>query len=248
MSDTEFIREVDEELRREKLKGLWDRFGIYVIAAAVLVVVFTGGYRGWQYWQNSTAKEAGDTFMAGVQLARDGQHAEAAEKLTEFAAKAPGGYKLLARFRAASEKAAADDRAGAIAAFDAIAADGSVAEIYRDLAKIRAGYLAVDTEDRAAIEKRLKPLAAPKNPMHGAAREILGLAAWKADALKDAEGYFDQIAQDATSTRDVLLRAHTMLAVIRSQLKSDEAKPADKKPADKPGTAATSGEAGEKGE
>ncbi len=45
MSD--IFREVDEDLRREQFKRLWDRFGTYVIGLAVLIVVVTAGYRGW---------------------------------------------------------------------------------------------------------------------------------------------------------------------------------------------------------
>ena len=64
MSD--IFREVDEDIRNERFKRLWDRFGPYVIGVAVLIVVVTAGYRGWQYWQNSQAAATGDRFVAAI--------------------------------------------------------------------------------------------------------------------------------------------------------------------------------------
>ena len=46
MSDTQFIREIDEELRRERLMKLWERYGAYAVGAAVLIVAATAGWRG----------------------------------------------------------------------------------------------------------------------------------------------------------------------------------------------------------
>jgi hypothetical protein len=48
MSDDSFIREVEEELRSDRLKGFWDRFGPILIGAAILVVVATAGWRGYE--------------------------------------------------------------------------------------------------------------------------------------------------------------------------------------------------------
>src|SRR6476620_8362432 len=89
MSD--IFREVDEDIRREQYKKLWDRFGIYVIGLAVLIVVLTAGYRGWVYWQDRQAQAAGDRFLAALQLATDGKHTEAEAALATIAADGTGG-------------------------------------------------------------------------------------------------------------------------------------------------------------
>src|SRR5688572_23023181 len=67
MSDV--FKEVDEDLRREQLKSIWDRFGIYIIGAAVLIVVATGGYRLWEYWQDRKAEQEGDRFIEAMAAA-----------------------------------------------------------------------------------------------------------------------------------------------------------------------------------
>jgi hypothetical protein len=228
MSETEFFRDVDEELRRDQMKSLWDRFGLYVIGTAVLIVALTAGYRGWDAWQQSLSQNAGDRYLAAVQKARDGDHGDAETSMLALTADAVGGYPDLARLRAASEKRAGDDVSGAIAAFDTIAADDSVPSLFRDLAKIRAGYMAVDTQSLDEILKRMEQLTVPGNPWRHSAREIAGLVAWKAGSYDQADKWFSLIGEDTLAPGELKARGAVMLALIRSQLEA--AKATAKKP------------------
>ena len=45
---SELFDEVDEEVRREQLKKLWDKYSIYIIALALLIIAGVGGWRGYQ--------------------------------------------------------------------------------------------------------------------------------------------------------------------------------------------------------
>lgn len=214
MSD--IFNEVEQDLRREQLKRLWERFGVAIIVVAIAIVAGTAGWRGYLAWQQSKANESGDLFFAALELSRQEDHSGAAAALDALAEDGPAGYRLLARFRAASEYAQADDRAAAIAAFDAIAADSSVDQLYRNLARVRAGYLALDDGDRAAVDERISALAAGDGPWRQAAREIAGLAAYSAGDLPAAEGYFRQIADDRSASGEFSNRARLMLALIES--------------------------------
>src|SRR5262249_54494294 len=116
MSD--IFREVDEDLRREQYKRLWDRFGGYVIGLAVLIVVAVGGYKAWEWWEASRAAATGDQFLAALTLSDQGKHDEAIAALDTVAADGSGGYPILAIFRSAGEKVAAGDADGAVKAYD----------------------------------------------------------------------------------------------------------------------------------
>ena len=59
-----FLREVDEAVRHDQYKQLWDRYGVYALGVAVLVVVGVAGYKGWNYWQEKRAQDAGSQFSA----------------------------------------------------------------------------------------------------------------------------------------------------------------------------------------
>ena len=120
MSD--IFHEVDEEVRREKLKQLWERHGNLIVAFALLVVLAVGGWRGYDWWETQKAAESGAAFEAAVTLAESGKQAEAQEAFAKLAKDGSSGYRVLARFREAAELAKSD-RAAAVKAYDALAAD-----------------------------------------------------------------------------------------------------------------------------
>src|SRR5215475_7243231 len=101
---------------------MWDRYSIYIVAVALLIVAAVGGWRGYQYLEAKKAAEAGEAFNRAVELSEQNKHAEAQAAFVNIAAKAPRGYRTLARFRAAGEEASLDPKAAA-KMFDDIAAD-----------------------------------------------------------------------------------------------------------------------------
>src|SRR4051812_37776026 len=120
------FREVDEDLRREQLKRLWDRFAPYILGLAVLIVLAVSGYKLWEYWQRHQAESSGDRFVAALDLSDQGKATEAIAALQGVAGEGSGSYPVLARFAIASQKADKGDLTGAVADFDAIAARGDV--------------------------------------------------------------------------------------------------------------------------
>ena len=214
MSDDSFIREVDEELRQDQLKGIWNRFGNYIIACAVLVVLATAGYRGWEYYQQSRAAGSADRFLGAIEAARNDQRDQALADLTELARSGHGQYPALARMRIAAETARNGDVSTALSQYDEIAADNSFDASFREIARLRAGLLAVDSSSYEEVKSRLEPLAQAGQPFRALAREGLGLAAMKAGADAEAAQWFQRIVDDANSAGNVASRARIMLDLL----------------------------------
>ena len=137
----DIFHEVDEEVRREQLKKLWDRYSIYLIALAVLIVAGMAGWRGYEYWVAKKAAAAGAAFEAAIALNEARQAAEAEAAFAKVAAEAPDGYRVLARMRAAGALAQIKP-ADAVKAYDELSADASLGTIWQDLAAVRAGIAA----------------------------------------------------------------------------------------------------------
>ncbi len=215
MSNTNdlFVREVDDELRRDKLKSVWRRFGAILIAVAVAIVLAVAAWTGYTSWSTSRANASGDRFLAALEAARAGNSDEALKGLTALEADGTGAYPLLARFRAATLTATKDPKA-AVAAFDAVAADGSVAEPLRDIAKLRAAYLLVDHGTYAEVAERAEALSADGNPMRYSALEAMGLSAYKTSDIANAQKLFEGITADAAAPDSLALRAQIMLSLI----------------------------------
>jgi hypothetical protein len=216
---SELFDEVDEEVRRDQLKKLWDRYSIYIIAVAVLIIAAVGGWRGYQYLEAKKAAEAGVAFDKAVELSDENKHAEAEAAFAELAKNGPSGYRTLARLRLAGQVANRDPQEAA-KMFDDIAADRSVGAKLQDLAKIRAAGLLLDTASYPTILQRLEPLTAPGAIYRHSAREQLALSAWRANDMTAARQWLDLIANDAETPQGMRSRAEALQALLPPLAKS----------------------------
>ncbi|PCI04173.1 MAG: hypothetical protein COB78_07525 [Hyphomicrobiales bacterium] len=214
MEDDQFIREVNEEMRQDRMEGLWKKYKWVILSVAVLIVVVTAASRGWQSYSEGQAAASGDKFMAAIALSNDGKHDDAIKSLEALSADGYGQYPALAQLRIASEVAKRGDVSEAVAAFDKIAADSSFNATLQSVAKLRAGLLLVDSGSMEDVTKRLGALAEGGEPFRHSAREGLGLAAWKANKLQDAYKWFQAILDDAQSTAGTRSRADVMLKLL----------------------------------
>ena len=209
---SDIFHEVDEEVRREQLKKLWDRYGNYAVAAAVLLVLAVAAWRAYLWWDAKKAAETGAAFEAAITLAESGKRSEAEAAFADIAGHGTSGYRHLARMREAAELAQTDPKA-AIAAYDQIAADGSVGHVLQDLALLRAGALLIDAGSYQEAQRRLEPLAANDRTFRHTAREFLVLASWRAGDATGAKRWFDLIMTDAQTPAATRSRVEMLMAV-----------------------------------
>jgi len=216
---TELFDEVDEDVRRDQLKRLWERYSIYIIAGALLIIASVGGWRGYQYLEAKKAAEAGAAFDAAVELSEQNKHAEAEAAFNTLAASAPRGYRMLARLRAAAEVASHDPKAAA-KLYDEISADRSVGALERDLATIRAAGLLLETTSYPDMLARLEPATSPEATFRHTARELLALSAWHANDVAAARRWLDVIANDGETPAGLRSRAEALQALLPPVAKS----------------------------
>jgi hypothetical protein len=216
---SDIFHEVDEEVRREQLKKLWERYGNYVVAAAIVLVAGVGAWRGYEWWEARKAAEAGAAFEAASALAEAGKRSEAEAAFAKIVADGTAGYRHLARLREAAELAQTDPKA-AIALYDKIAADNALGPVLQDLAALRAGALLVDAGSYAEAQQRLEPLAAADRTFRYTAREFLVLAAWRAGDAAAAKRWSDMIMTDAQTPAATRSRVEMLMALGPSESKS----------------------------
>lgn len=210
--------EIDEEVRREKLKQLWDRYGTYLVLAAFVIVLGIGGWRGHQWWEARKAAEAGAAFELAATLLEQDKHAEAEAAFAKIAAEAPAGYRILARFREAASIAQRDPKA-AVKIYDEIAVDSRAGLALQDLANLRAGLLLSDTESYESLRARLEPLTAADRPFRHTARELLAFAAWRGNDAEAIKRWTDMIATDAETPTSTRTRIDMLMTLAGTQAK-----------------------------
>lgn len=218
--DDSFFREVNEELRSDQMRIVWKRFGRILIGAAVLIVLGTAGYRGYEYWESHNASQSGDRFTAALQLASQNKPDESLAALSAIEKDGTGAYPVLAKLRAASVQADKGDTAAAVAALTEIGNDSKAPSAIRDLAKLRAAWLLIDTGTYEQVAAQAEGMVAQGQMLANSAREALGLAAYKAGNFPQAKQWFKQIADDGTAPRNVSNRAQIMLDNIAASGKA----------------------------
>lgn len=213
-NDDTFIREVNEELRSERLQTVWKRFRPLIIAVAVLIVVGVAGAGIFEWWQARESSASGDRFLTAINNANDKKTDEAIKELEALTRDGFGSYPVLARMRLAALKAENGDAKAAIADFLAIGQDGGVPKAMRNVSKIRAAWLMVDQSSYDEVAAQIEELAAAASPVRHSARETLGLAAYKAENYGKAREWMQQIVDDNDAPAGARTRARMILSLI----------------------------------
>lgn len=217
MSDESFIREVEEELRSDQLKGFWEKYKFFIIGGAIAIVVATAGYRYWDFRSQSIAAESGARFLEAIDLSNEGKHEDAIAALEGLVADGSGQYPALAKIRLAAELSKSGDQEKAVEAFDTIANDTGFDETLRNVARLRAGLLLVDTGTYDQVADRLQSMADTGKSFRHSAREGLGLSAWKHKRHEDALVWYQSIVEDQAAPGGVRDRAELMMELLAGQ-------------------------------
>jgi hypothetical protein len=216
---SELFNEVDEEVRRDQLRKLWDRYSVFIVAAALLIIAAVGGWRGYQYLEAKKAAEAGAAFDQAADLADQNKHAEAEAAFNKMAAEAPSGYRTLARLRVAAEVAKRDPQA-AVKLYDDIAADRGLNAPEQDLARLRAAGVLLETTTYDNMLQRLESATTPASTYRHSARELLALSAWRSNNVAATRQWLDLIANDGETPTSLRTRAEALQALLPPVAKS----------------------------
>jgi hypothetical protein len=212
----EFIREVDEELQRERAAQFWRRYGGIVVAFAVLLVAVTAGWVLYDRWQQSArVAEALRYAEAEAVLARGDKEAAAAA-FAGLAGEASTGYAALAKLREAQAMLDAGDPAAAARAMEGVGSTTGDA-ILTDLGKLLSAARGLDTSDPAALTAELEPLAAAGSPWRHQARELLAVLSVRSGDLDKARKLLGELSSDIGVPPTMQRRADELLQSIGGQ-------------------------------
>lgn len=222
-------REVDEELRREQFLKLWNKYGVYLIALLVAIILGVGGWKIYQSRKQAAQQAAGTRFSLAVrETPKPEVKPEHPGVLEDIAKNGPGGYATLARLRLAASDKAAGKTAEALATYEAIAKDKGADPLFADYARLQAAMLKLDSSDWTDMQNRLTPLAADSNAWRYSARELLGVAAMKAGKPQEARQEFEKLLTDRNVPPSIAERARLMMVMLtEAEIAKAAEKPAE---------------------
>jgi len=219
-NDEAFLREVDDELRREQLTTLWQRYGRLAMIAIGLLLAAFAAFLWWRGEQAKMAEAQGEAMSAAIADVQANRKADAEKKLAAIAADAKGGYRASALFAQAGIAADRGDRKAALAIYARVSADGDAPQPYRDLALIRQTALEYDTLKPAQIVERLKPLTVTGLSWFGTAGEMTAIAYLDMNRPAEAGKLLAAIARDQQTPASIRARAGRLAATLGADVDS----------------------------
>lgn len=222
-----FLREVDEELRRDQAVQLWRRWGRWMIGGVVAALLAFAGVLFWQNHQQSVAGADGAKLLDSFDQLGKGDTAAANKSLADLSGSGGAGYRALAKYVQADIALQKNDLKSAAAMFAAVAGDASLPQPFRDLALIRQTSAEFDKLSPDVVIARMKPLAVKGAPWFGSAGELLGIADIQAGQHEAAARLFAAIAEDENTPETLRTRAAQMAGSLKAEpsRSQEDAKP-----------------------
>jgi hypothetical protein len=209
------IREVQEDLQRERALALAKRYGGYVAGLVLAVVVGTAGYVGWNHWRQGVRAEETDKLLAAVATLDKGNADPALAELLDVASEGSGGIATVARLQAAQAASRASKSDQAVDVLGQ-AAQASSDPVLKDVAQLAAIGRRLDQDDPAALAAELEPLTSGDRAFRHQAREYLALVKIRAGDRDAAKNILDNAINDASIPPGARARLTELRAALES--------------------------------
>jgi len=209
----DLFREVDEEVRQDRYIKIWKRYGIYISALVVTIILITVGVVVWRDIERSALESSSEVLISAIESSSDRQN-EALEQFKIIGDEGNEGYRLLAKLREGAILSKMGDISGAVLVYDSIALDNSQDVIYRDLASVLAVSHGMSIMSLGEVEDRLASIIVEINPWRYSARELLATAIMVSGDKKRAIKEFKPLVDDTKAPAGVRARAAEMLVIL----------------------------------
>ncbi|MBX3563954.1 MAG: tetratricopeptide repeat protein [Sphingomonas sp.] len=214
-TDDGFLREVDEEYRRDRLLSIWRDYGRWIIGGVIAALAALALYLYLGHRASSAAGTQGEQFDAALRLAEENQPDKAIPEFDKIARQSGKGYAGLALITEGNLLLQKGDTKGATAKFAEVAGDASYPQPYRDLALLRQTSNEYDTLKPEQVIERLKGLAISTSPWFGTAGEMVAASYLKQGKRAEAGKLYGQIAQGGENVPEsIRQRAVTLAGVL----------------------------------
>tara|TARA_B100001146_G_C16195257_1_gene441306 strand:+ start:471 stop:1124 length:654 start_codon:yes stop_codon:yes gene_type:complete len=209
----DIFKEVDEELREERLTKIWKRIGPYVIGILSGAIIITSAVIGYREYDETQRQNWGVQFAEAMNLSEEGNWQESLDLFETLTEKTNLGYKTLSLFQAASLYAKNGNKEKALEIYQSLE-NKALDENFRDLATLMLIYLQFDNADPEILEKRIEKLASKGNPWYYNAVELKGFLFAKQKNKEKQIEIFNILSKDNKAPEGVRTRANDMLAIL----------------------------------
>ena len=212
----DFIREINEEIKADRAREIFKKYGKWMIAAAVLLVLATAAFVAWRSYRYEQNAQQGAELITALNLLDKGEAASSANALAVLAKKSNSTIGAISELHRARALYSENKRSEALTLYSSIAENPAYDQQFRDLSLLLSGYIWVGIETPDRLQSRLAPLIKPTNIWHSNATEILALSYMNAKNYSEAKTLLQAIAADDKAVATIKTRAGQLLQSLES--------------------------------
>ncbi len=217
-----FIREIDEELKNEHLKKLWDKYGLFIILFVVIAISAAVSFETFKSWQEKRNQEFSDAYAYALNLQNQGRYAEAMEVLNNLTKAKKGIYSDVAEIQKANVLLERGKVTEALALLEKVTADKDFNPQMKDVAVIKLASFKLDYAPSDEIKTMLNPFVAQESTWTNIAKEMLAMLAVRDNDLETAKNLYQEISVAQNTSDTLKARAQDMLNVLEQAQKDNK--------------------------
>ncbi len=213
----DIFKEVDEDLRAERLRAAGRRYGMLAIAVILIAAIAAGIWQYQLFRHRQLAAATASAFFAATKQADSTLHpgtsgpspaqADAARLFGQVAARGPEGFRTLARLRQAQIAWDTGEHEKALGFWDALHDDTGADATFRGLASLLWVQHQVDSGDPAVLKSRLGTLGIPGSPWRALAQELDAEIDLRLGHVADAKRKLAELSEDGAAPEGLRTRA-----------------------------------------
>ena len=207
-----FIQEVDEDVKNDNLKELWNRYGLFVIAVVVLAVSAAVSFDKLQAWQTMRNQNRTETYMAATKLQDSPEETIAA--LQKISQDNQGIFSDFAKLQIANVLLEENKQEEALAALEKLAGEQQVNSEVKNIALVKLATYKVDTMAYEDLKQLLQPVLIEGNSWMPLAQDLLAMSAIKSGDLENARSIYENILKIKELPEDFRAKIQDMLSSI----------------------------------
>lgn len=214
----DIFKEVEEDLRSQRMRSMWDRFGKYVIGVLIAIVLAVGGNQYWDYHTRNVQERESGLYTSAISMIEQGDRDGGLAALDSLRQSGSTGYRGLAAIREATVLADGGEIDDAIRVYESVAADSRTNRAIRDYGELMSISLLLDQgSDADVLIGRLERLAAPGAPWAHLATELEGVILLDAGRAGEARERFAALAANEDVANGVRQRAGALLELAEAE-------------------------------
>lgn len=213
-----FIEEVNEDLKNDQLKQIWDKYGLHIIIIIAAILVAAVSFESIKAWRIRHHQENSNVYAYAASLSEQGKIEESNNVLKTIAENNSGIYADAARMQLAKNYAESGKTEEAKKVLEEITEDGGANPQVKNVAIIKLAAMQVETVSYDDLSKMLEPVLQNKN-WSGMGKSLLALSALHEKDYDKARRLYGEIAADAGAPDSLKAEAQDMIAILDETVK-----------------------------